>query len=449
MKNTTISYRNSSICYGNITKINPYKGRNRNYNNNLKNISLKNNHYMHNSTREFGKEIKISNLTTYNNIGELNKRKIFKFPNNQNIKKENQINKTQIFSKKDNKNSVNNKPKNSNRKISMKKYSNEKMKKANNNIIRNRNISQKKNIFQNNSTISVNENIVIKDENKNPNIRRKFFSTILDMKSDKRILNTRNKNVQNVDDYFNEIANEFFSTEKNYLVNPDYMFNQSDINHRMRAILIDWLIDVHLKYKLLPQTLYLTVNIIDRYLSKNDTHRSKLQLVGIAAMFIACKYEEIYPPKAKDFVYITDGAYTKPELINMEYKMLKSLEFNITCPTQWSFLEIYGKKLDLDEKNKTFKLAWFLMELCLINYKSMKFKMSVLAGSAIFMAWKNLGIYVNRQFYNKIGIDEHNLKECCKEIYEFNEFNKTHSLHSIRRKFSLVKFDEVAKIEIH
>ena len=57
--------------------------------------------------------------------------------------------------------------------------------------------------------------------------------------------------------------------------------------------------------------MYIAVNLIDRYLEKNETNRAKLQLVGVTAMFIACKYEEIYPPDLKDFVYITDGAYVK------------------------------------------------------------------------------------------------------------------------------------------
>ena len=94
------------------------------------------------------------------------------------------------------------------------------------------------------------------------------------------------------------------------------MKKQSDINERMRAILIDWLVDVHLKFKLLPETLYLTINMIDRYLDKEVITRRKLQLVGISAMLISSKYEEIYPPEIKDFTYITDRAYTKQDVLN-------------------------------------------------------------------------------------------------------------------------------------
>lgn len=78
------------------------------------------------------------------------------------------------------------------------------------------------------------------------------------------------------------------------------MKSQTDINEKMRGILIDWLTEVHLKFKLLPETHYLTVNIIDRFLDKTNVHRSKLQLVGVTSMLIACKYEEIYPPETRD-----------------------------------------------------------------------------------------------------------------------------------------------------
>ena len=97
----------------------------------------------------------------------------------------------------------------------------------------------------------------------------------------------------------------------------------------MRAILVDWLVDVHLKFKLLSETLFLTVNIIDRYLTLKQVQRSKLQLIGVSAMLISTKYEEIYPPTVKDFVYITDNAYSKEEVLTMESEVLVTLDFDI------------------------------------------------------------------------------------------------------------------------
>ena len=96
------------------------------------------------------------------------------------------------------------------------------------------------------------------------------------------------------------------------------MRNQQDINEKMRAILVDWIIEVHLKFKLLPETLFITVSLIDRYLEQIQIKRTNLQLVGVTAMLIASKYEEIYAPEVRDFVYITDNAYTKEEILLME-----------------------------------------------------------------------------------------------------------------------------------
>ena len=90
----------------------------------------------------------------------------------------------------------------------------------------------------------------------------------------------------------------------------------------MRAILIDWLVDVHLRFSLKEETLYLTINIIDRYLSVAKIQRNILQLVGVASMLIACKFEEIYSPDLKDFVYVTDNAYKIKEILECEASIL-------------------------------------------------------------------------------------------------------------------------------
>lgn len=83
----------------------------------------------------------------------------------------------------------------------------------------------------------------------------------------------------------------------------------------MRVILVGWLIEVHLKFKLFPETLFLTVNLIDRYCEKKYVQRTNYQLLGVTAMLIASKYEEIYAPEIRDFVYITDKAYTKEQIL--------------------------------------------------------------------------------------------------------------------------------------
>lgn len=117
-----------------------------------------------------------------------------------------------------------------------------------------------------------------------------------------------------VTDYVQDMYDHFRSKEALTSVRPVYMETQTHINERMRSILVDWLVEVHLKFKLVPETLYLTVNLIDRFLERQVVSRPKLQLVGVTCLLIAAKYEEIYPPELRDLVYICDRAYTRTEV---------------------------------------------------------------------------------------------------------------------------------------
>jgi cyclin B len=114
--------------------------------------------------------------------------------------------------------------------------------------------------------------------------------------------------------YVNDMYVHFREKEVFSSVRPIYMENQTHINERMRSILVDWLVEVHLKFKLVPETLYLTINMIDRFLEKERVSRPRLQLVGVTSLLIASKYEEIFPPELRDLVYICDKAYTKQDV---------------------------------------------------------------------------------------------------------------------------------------
>ena len=128
-------------------------------------------------------------------------------------------------------------------------------------------------------------------------------------------------------------------------VKADYLADQTEILPKMRGVLIDWLIGVHLQFHLLQETLYTTVAILDRYLQHDvkKISRSKLQLVGVASMLIAAKYEEIYAPEVKDFVYITDRAYTERDILKMEIRVLSVLNFNLGRPLPLHFLRRASK----------------------------------------------------------------------------------------------------------
>lgn len=231
--------------------------------------------------------------------------------------------------------------------------------------------------------------------------------------------------------------------------------NQYDINEKMRAILLDWLTEVHLKFKLLPETLFLTINIIDRFLNLKTIHRSKLQLVGVTAMFIACKYEEIYAPEVKDFVFITDKAYTNKDVLEMEKEILLALSFNVTVPSAFRFYEMFNHFIKYDNLVQNFIL--FLLDLCALDYKMLKYKVSQIAAACVFVASKLLHkerICVNdtldldiEKLYELSGYKEGEIKECAKEVCMLYDFLEKTNLHAIRKKYSLSKFREVAKLK--
>jgi cyclin B len=190
---------------------------------------------------------------------------------------------------------------------------------------------------------------------------------------------------EEVVEYLDKIQDHIRSTETEHLAEYGYMKRQRDINEKMRAILVDWLIEVHYKFKLNPETLFITISLIDRYLSVEQVRRQNLQLVGVTAMLIASKYEDIYPPPIQDFIYITDNAYTQKDILNMEYDMLRKLEFNITQPSAWVFLNRYSKLAKAD--NVTAALARYLIELPLIEYRMLKYSPSMVAAASVYVAF--------------------------------------------------------------
>lgn len=123
----------------------------------------------------------------------------------------------------------------------------------------------------------------------------------------------------------------------------DYIDSQPEINSKMRAILVDWLIEVHRKFELVPESLYLTVNLVDRFLAAKNVPRRELQLAGISSMLIACKYEEIWAPEVSDFIAISDNAYVREQVLLMEKAILGKLEWYLTVPTPYVFLVRYIK----------------------------------------------------------------------------------------------------------
>ena len=256
-------------------------------------------------------------------------------------------------------------------------------------------------------------------------------------------------NTQQVAEFAAAICTHLLGSEEQFLPSPYYMSKQNDINEKMRAILVDWIIEVHLKFKLRPETLFLTISLIDRFLEKTKIMRTKLQLVGVTAMLIASKYEEIYAPEVRDFVFITDNAYTKEEIFAMEYSMLSVLEFSVTTPSAYSFLERFAKVANASLR--LWNLARYLIELPLIEQRMLKYSPSNLAASAIYLALKIIyrgdGEWTPA-LTNHSGYSEHQLRACAKDMCILLAGIEKCSLQAVRKKFTLQRFMEVALIRI-
>jgi len=190
-------------------------------------------------------------------------------------------------------------------------------------------------------------------------------------------------------EYVQGMYTHFRTKEQTTSVRPGYMDNQPHINQRMRSILVDWLVEVHLKFKLVPETLYLTINLIDRYLEIREVSRPKLQLVGVTCLLIGSKYEEIYPPELRDLVYICDRAYSKQEILDMEETVLKALEYQITIPSAHAFLVRYLKAAHADKK--MVQLSCYILDGTLQSYELLHYLPSELAAAAVLIARRCVG----------------------------------------------------------
>ena len=311
-------------------------------------------------------------------------------------------------------------------------------------------------------------------ENVQKNEKNEYINKIteINLKLDKDILPKNNLNINNIsikpnndillpkydlqfaEEYQEEIIPYLISLENEKRINPNYMSKQNDINEKMRMILIDWLIEVHLKFKLLPETLFLTINFIDRYLQNNQTPRDKLQLIAVSSLLIACKYEEIYPPEISSFVYITDNAYTKEEILNYEIKILGDLEYDITYPTSLRFLEILLIKLNLSKDNIFINKMMYLIELCFSKLYFYNFTyLELVLSCCLFLYEKNLIMTQNVIKCFNLG-DNYNkmekIKKCIFEIKNLVEYMNENKnvFKGVRQKYSLEKYGSISTQEL-
>ncbi|CAR26988.1 ZYRO0C06160p [Zygosaccharomyces rouxii] len=192
-----------------------------------------------------------------------------------------------------------------------------------------------------------------------------------------------------VTEYTDEIFDHLYKRELETLPTHNYLEDLDSPYHlrpSMRAILVDWLVEVHEKFQCYPETLFLTINIMDRFLAKNKVTLSKLQLLAVTSLFIAAKFEEVTLPKLSDYAYITDGAASKHDIKSAEMFMLTSLSFDIAWPNPMNFLRRISKADSYDFQTRS--IGKFLLEYTMCCHKFINIKPSVMSAMSMFVARK-------------------------------------------------------------
>lgn len=187
-----------------------------------------------------------------------------------------------------------------------------------------------------------------------------------------------------VSEYVVEIFEYLKELEIATMANPDYMDSQNELEWKMRGILVDWLLEVHTRFRLLPETLFLAVNIIDRFLSTKIVQLDRLQLVGVTAMFIASKYEEVLSPHVQNFRHVADDGFTEEEILSAERFVLSALNYDLSYPNPMNFLRRISKADNYDIQTRT--LGKYLLEIGCLDHRFLAHPPSQVAAAAMYLA---------------------------------------------------------------
>ncbi|CAD6210114.1 unnamed protein product [Miscanthus lutarioriparius] len=234
---------------------------------------------------------------------------------------------------------------------------------------------------------------------------------------------------------------------------PDYFQKvQKYISPKMRAVLVDWLVEVAEEFKVHAETLHLAVSYVDRFLTMNVVTRDKLQLLGVTAMLVAAKYEEIESSKMKVNRYtdITDDTYTKQQVVKMEADLLKSLRFEMGGPTVTTFLRKFiascrgGNSIN---RGKLESMCSYLAELSLLDYDCISYLPSVVAAACLFVARFTIQPKTrpwNLTLEQNTGYKVFDLQKSINVIHELQLTIRCPEQEAIREKYKDPKFGRVS-----
>ena len=283
---------------------------------------------------------------------------------------------------------------------------------------------------------------------KQNSVQDKYLNNSRDMSNCFRTLEEiKSNNPQYVTTYSKEIM-EFLKKKEAASERPNYLENQSDLTEKMREILIDWLVDVSVKFRLNSTTQFMSVNLIDRYLALAEVTRDKLQQLGITALFIASKYEEIYPPHMKEYIKVCDKAtYSKEQILDMESKIIIGLNFSMTDSTTQRLLERYGRVADLNAK--AFMFSRYLIEQALVDSAFIVFHNSLIASASVYLTNKIFKLEEWSPYIESdTGYKMSSIRPVAKQLYLLLHKVEDSPQTAVRRKFASKTYLEISKYKL-
>lgn len=171
---------------------------------------------------------------------------------------------------------------------------------------------------------------------------------------------------------------------------PNYMAKQTAIDWRARTELIDWMMQIHIHCRLLPETLFLSVNILDRFLCRRPVSITKLQLVGVASFLLASKFEETYSPSVPELVVLTDNVYSANDILKAERFILKTLDWNLSGYANiMGWLRRCSKADESELAART--IGKYLCEIACMDHKLLAVRPSLVAAASMWLARLILG----------------------------------------------------------
>jgi hypothetical protein len=278
----------------------------------------------------------------------------------------------------------------------------------------------------------------------------------------------KDRQVLIIEEYFDEILYSLLKEESEFISNKmidyNYLLNtESEITPEMRAMVVDWLLEVHQIFHFQEKCLFTTIQLMDKFLSKKLISIDQFQLLALTSLNIASKQEEVEYPILDNFITISKNTVTKQEMIDMENDLISTIKFDILSPTVLDFFQIYASICNLNPVEVSQGL--YIMNILLIDINMLKYKNSILAFAVLKLITKEENVNkvilfiedINKKAYKingnknneaQILVEEINKENTSNEIgveikYLFRTILKTH-YHNAKNKFNNQIFHAVS-----